>query len=395
MQFDIYTSKRAFPTIYAKPKHIRRRMKSEPSLHQAPIAELRNASKHFGDVIAADALNLTIKRGEFLSFLGPSGCGKTTALRMLAGFEAPTKGDVLLDGNAVNDLPAHRRPVNMVFQHYALFPHLTVAENIGYGLRQRRPRMPTSEIATAVERALDTVRLPGYGPRRIWEMSGGQQQRVALARAIVNEPKLLLLDEPLAALDKKLRRDMQIELQTLQRSLGITFVLVTHDQEEALSMSDRICILRGGRIVQVGSPRDLYDRPKNRYVADFVGKSNFFAGTVQQASKDGCSLTVDGGHVISGQSTQDLSRGQKCSASLRPEQIRLTRKPDGGVSYPVQIVTRIFLGEHTEYLVRHADLGDFLVLVPRQAEATEGGFEPGDAAIATWANGSALILADD
>ncbi|NEY91716.1 ABC transporter ATP-binding protein [Rhodobacteraceae bacterium KMS-5] len=357
----------------------------------APIAELRSASKRFGAVLAADDLNLSIERGEFLSFLGPSGCGKTTALRMLAGFEPPSSGQVLLDGQVVNDLPAYRRPVNMVFQHYALFPHLTVAENIGYGLRQQRPRPSTADIAKAVDKALETVRLQGFGPRRIWEMSGGQQQRVALARAIINQPKLLLLDEPMAALDKKLRRDMQIELQSLQRSLGITFVLVTHDQEEALSMSDRICIMRGGKIVQIGSPRDLYDRPKNRYVADFVGKSNFFAGTVDAG---GGSLTATG-HRLAGRPTQSLIAGQAAWASLRPEQISLTRQPGEGISLPVQVETRIFLGEHTEYLVKNADLGAFQVLVSRQAESTEGGFEPGDKAFAGWQDGAALILADD
>ena len=248
------------------------------------IAEFRGVSKRFGAVLAADSLDLGIRRGEFLSFLGPSGCGKTTALRMLAGFEAPTDGAVMLDGSRVNDLPAYRRPVNMVFQHYGLFPHLTVDQNIGYGLIQRRPRPDRAEVARKVDRALDMVRLPGFGARRIWEMSGGQQQRVALARAIVNEPKLLLLDEPLAALDRKLRREMQIELQTLQRQLGITFVLVTHDQEEALSMSDRICIMRGGRIVQTGSPTTLYDAPASRYVADFVGKSNFIEGRLAACS---------------------------------------------------------------------------------------------------------------
>ena len=356
-----------------------------------PIAEFRHAAKQFGAVLAADDLTLAIRRGEFLSFLGPSGCGKTTALRMLAGFEAPTRGEVLLDGQVVNDLPPHRRPVNMVFQHYALFPHLTVAENIGYGLRQQRPRLAAPAIARAVDQALETVRLPGFGPRRIWEMSGGQQQRVALARAIINQPKLLLLDEPMAALDRKLRRDMQIELLGLQRQLGITFVLVTHDQEEALSMSDRICILRGGRIVQVGSPRDLYDRPVNRYVADFVGKSNFFAGVVTGVSADGCQMRLEGGQMISGRTTQALRVGQRGSASLRPEQIRLARHAGGD---PVQIVTRIFLGEQTEYLVQGAP-GAFLVLVPRQAEAAEGGFEPGETAHASWADGAALILGDD
>jgi spermidine/putrescine transport system ATP-binding protein len=363
----------------------------------APIAELRGATKLYGAVVAAEGLDLSIRRGEFLSFLGPSGCGKTTALRMLAGFEAPTSGDILLDGQRVNDVPPHRRPVNMVFQHYALFPHLTVAQNIAYGLRQRRPRPAEAEVVRAVNQALETVRLPGFGPRRIWEMSGGQQQRVALARAIVNQPKLLLLDEPMAALDKKLRRDMQIELQTLQRKLGITFILVTHDQEEALSMSDRICIMRGGRIVQVGSPRELYDRPASRYVADFVGKSNFFPGKVTAASAGRTELVTAGGRLIAGVAPVAISGGQPATASLRPEQIALQRKGSGnaGDDVTVTVVNRIFLGEHTEYLVSNSDLGEFLVLVSRQAEAAEGAFEPGDKAFAFWQDGAALILGDD
>ena len=396
MQFVVYTSNGAVSTLTCNSRHIPRVMESnlKPSVdpEDPPIAELRAASKHYGSVVAAEGLNLSIRRGEFLSFLGPSGCGKTTALRMLAGFETPTHGDILLDGQRVNDVPPHQRPVNMVFQHYALFPHLTVAQNIAYGLRQRRPRPPEAEIARAVGQALDTVRLPGFGPRRIWEMSGGQQQRVALARAIVNQPKLLLLDEPMAALDKKLRRDMQIELQTLQRQLGITFILVTHDQEEALSMSDRICIMRGGRIVQVGSPRELYDRPASRYVADFVGKSNFFPGTVSAVEAGRTTLAAAGGRMIAGTAPVGFAVGQTATASLRPEQIVLARKGDG---LPVTVVNRIFLGEHTEYLVRNADLGDFLVLVSRQAETVVGAFEPGDPAFASWSDGAALILADD
>ncbi|WP_343079243.1 ABC transporter ATP-binding protein [Ostreiculturibacter nitratireducens] len=371
---------------------------TDPETEPLPIAEFRGTTKHFGDVVAAEDLNLAIRKGEFLSFLGPSGCGKTTALRMLAGFETPTKGEVLLDGQVVNHLPAHKRAVNMVFQHYALFPHLNVADNISYGLRQQRPKLSVAEVADRVSKALETVRLPDFGPRRIWEMSGGQQQRVALARALINRPKLLLLDEPMAALDRKLRRDMQIELQTLQRKLGITFVLVTHDQEEALSMSDRICIMRGGRIMQTGSPRELYDRPRNRYVADFVGKSNFFDGRVTKASATSATMEAAGGLVISGTVTAELAPGQAASASLRPEQIALTRKPvegDQTLGLQVQIVNRIFLGEHTEYLVRNDVIGEFLVLVPRQAEATEGSFEPGDAAHATWRAGTALILGKD
>ncbi len=359
---------------------------------ESTIAELRKATKRFGSVVAARNLNLEIKRGEFLSFLGPSGCGKTTALRMLAGFEAPTEGDIYLEGQRVNGLPAHRRPVNMVFQHYALFPHLTVSENISYGLRQRRPKPPAAEIEAAVARALETVRMPGFEARRIWEMSGGQQQRVALARAIINEPKLLLLDEPMAALDKKLRHDMQIELQTLQRQLGITFILVTHDQEEALSMSDRICIMRDGQIVQMGSPRDLYDRPKNRYVADFVGKSNFFEGRVDRVEGEIAKMTGAGGLAFVGYAGNGVSAGQSAIASLRPEQISLSRG-EGGV--PVTVVNRIFLGEHTEYLVRNPDMGQFLILASRQAEAGEGNLEPGETGSVRWRDGAALILNND
>jgi spermidine/putrescine transport system ATP-binding protein len=355
------------------------------------IGEFRDATKRYGDVLAADGLNLGITRGEFLSFLGPSGCGKTTALRMLAGFEAPTSGEVLLDGQLVNDVPAYRRPVNMVFQHYALFPHLSVADNIAYGLNQRRPRPDRGDVARRVDRALEMVRLPGFGPRRTWEMSGGQQQRVALARAIVNEPKLLLLDEPLAALDRKLRREMQIELQTLQRQLGITFVLVTHDQEEALSMSDRICIMQSGQIVQIGSPNELYDRPRNRYVADFVGKSNFIDGVLDSSAGPGGVVKTGFGAAFAGQPVGQPRHGAPVTLSVRPEQIELTRtaRPD---ARPVQVVNRIFLGEHTEYLVRDAALGDLLVLVARQAEAIEGAFGPGDTAFVSWPGDAALIL---
>lgn len=364
-----------------------------------PIAAFRAVTKMFGEVLAADNIDLTIRRGEFLSFLGPSGCGKTTALRMLAGFEAPTSGDILLDGARVNDVPAHRRAVNMVFQHYALFPHLSVARNIAFGLRQRRPRLPAAEIDAKVERMLETVQLPGFQNRRVWEMSGGQQQRVALARALINEPKLLLLDEPMAALDRKLRREMQIELQTLQRRLGITFVLVTHDQEEALSMSDRTCIMHAGRIVQVGSPRELYDQPVSRYVADFVGKSNFFDGRLLPDADGTVGVQMQAGPKLFGRPQGELAPDAPVSLCLRPEQITLSRKEvargsrDSCVS--VSISNRIFLGEHTEYLVHNQALGDFLVLAPRRTEAQEGSFEPGQEAWAMWTPDAALILSKD
>jgi spermidine/putrescine transport system ATP-binding protein len=358
----------------------------------APVAELRGVTKIFGDVVAAEDLDLKIAPGEFLSFLGPSGCGKTTALRMLAGFETPTRGQVLIDGEDVTGLEAFHRPVNMVFQSYALFPHLSVERNIAFGLRQRRPRLASSEIAEKVARALEIVRLDGFERRRIWEMSGGQQQRVALARAIVNEPKLLLLDEPLAALDRKLRKEMQIELQDLQRQLGITFVLVTHDQEEALSLSDRICVMRAGRIVQIGTPQELYDRPASRYVADFVGTSNFFDGTVTGLDGNTATLKLDCSETQTGRAGADIATGQAVSASLRPERVRLNR---GGNGLPVTVQNRIFLGEHTEYLVRHERLGNIKILSPRQSETGEAPFAKGDAASVGWEPDSVLVLHRD
>jgi spermidine/putrescine transport system ATP-binding protein len=353
------------------------------------VAELRDVSKRFGDVRAVSDLNLSIGEGEFLSFLGPSGCGKTTALRMLAGFERPTKGDVILDGEVVNSVEPHHRPVNMVFQHYALFPHMTVAQNIGYGLRQRRPRLPRAEIVEKVRKTLTIVQLDSFENRKIWEMSGGQQQRVALARAIVNEPKLLLLDEPMAALDRKLRKEMQIELQDLQRQLGITFVLVTHDQEEALSMSDRICVMREGRIVQFGSPQELYDRPNSRYVADFVGTSNFFNGILTDDKDTLATVRLDNGMPMQGRPSGDLAKGQIVCMSIRPEQMKLHRAGDG---LSVEVQNRIFLGEHTEYLVKHETLGNFLVLSPRQYEQAGGPFNAGDRALVSWEPSAALIL---
>lgn len=356
------------------------------------IAALRGVSKQFGDVTAADNLNLQIAEGEFLSFLGPSGCGKTTALRLLAGFESPGSGDVLIDGNVVNGLDAHLRPVNMVFQHYALFPHMSVTKNIGYGLRQQRPRLSSTTIAQKVNRALELVRLQDYGSRRIWELSGGQQQRVALARAIVNEPKMLLLDEPLAALDRKLRKEMQIELQNLQRTLGMTFVLVTHDQEEALSMSDRICIMREGQIEQIGSPQELYDQPVNRYVAGFVGTSNFFQGTVQRCDDTTGAITIANGQEYIGRVTHQWESGQTAALSIRPEQIQLHRTPRNEQSLPVRINNRIFLGDQTEYLVSHVSLGEFLVLTPRQSELNEGSFNVNDQLHASIDATGALIL---
>jgi spermidine/putrescine transport system ATP-binding protein len=366
----------------------------------APVASFKQVWKRFGDIIAARDLNLDVRSGEFLSFLGPSGCGKTTMLRMIAGFEQPTEGDVYLQGNRVNGVPAYKRPVNMVFQHYALFPHLNIARNVAYGLKQATPRLPQNVIDERVDEALDLVQLGGYQQRRIWELSGGQQQRVALARALVNKPGVLLLDEPLAALDRKLRREMQIELQNLQRNLGITFVLVTHDQEEALSMSDRVCIMREGEIVQVGSPRELYDNPLNRYVADFVGKSNFFDGVVESTGDGRQAVKLDNGRSLDVDlpaTGEAIANGKQVTLSVRPEQIVLARDPanlpeDAAIVIEACVRNRIFLGEHTEYLLHDDAFGEFLALAPRQVEASETPFEVDEKIYVSWSRAAALLL---
>lgn len=353
-------------------------------------------------MVAVDNIDLTVDRGEFFSFLGPSGCGKTTSLRLIAGFEQPTGGNVLIGGVSVVGIPPHKRPVNMVFQQYALFPHMTVADNIGYGLRQVSPRPPKSDVQKQVDRTLELVQLSSYGNRRIWELSGGQQQRVALARALINRPTVLLLDEPLAALDRKLRRDMQIELQTLQRDVGITFILVTHDQEEALSMSDRICIMRDGHIVQTGSPRDLYDQPANRYVADFVGKSNFIGGTVSAISSSSVDIKSSSGQVFScGSRNRDgLAVGDQASVAVRPEVIAIGSADAGletlgtDVAVTGRVKNRIFLGEHTEYLVSTRQYGDILVLSPKTIENIRGSFEREQDVSIGWKNDAALALED-
>ncbi len=376
---------------------------STPHDPDSPDIRFDQVTKRYGDVVAVDSVSLSIERGEFFSFLGPSGCGKTTSLRLIAGFEQPTQGNVHIGGVSVIGVPPHERPVNMVFQHYALFPHMNVADNIGYGLRQRRPKPAKSDIDKQVDGILEMVQMSGYGKRRVWELSGGQQQRVALARALINRPTVLLLDEPLAALDRKLRREMQIELQTLQRDVGITFILVTHDQEEALSMSDRMCIMRDGRVVQSGSPRELYDQPTNLYVADFVGKSNFIAGSVTNINGRSVTIQNENGQTFIGSpsaSAARLSVGAPASIAIRPEMVVLSahdtnaKDMDTDVALNGRIKNRIFLGEHTEYLVDADGLGDVLVLSPKHTESARGGFEPGDAIAIGWKNDTALALED-
>jgi spermidine/putrescine transport system ATP-binding protein len=280
-----------------------------------PAVTIRDTIKRFGDVIAVNILELAIADGEFFALLGPSGCGKTTTLRMIAGLEFPTEGSLKIFGQEVGTLPANKRPVNTVFQAYALFPHMTVADNVAFGLKMQK--VAKREIAGRVEEAIQLVRLEGLEARRPDQLSGGQQQRVALARALVNRPKVLLLDEPLGALDLKLRQEMQLELKALQHRVGITFVFVTHDQEEALTMSDRIAVMEEGRLLQVGTPEEIYERPANRFVADFIGRTNLLEATVESA--DGVCL-VNGARVPV---STEHPAGTKVAVCLRPERAGL------------------------------------------------------------------------
>lgn len=349
--------------------------------------EFRSVTKRYGSVTAVSDINLAVPKGAFVALLGPSGCGKTTCLRMIGGFEQPSEGTVLIDGREMNGVPPYRRPVNMVFQHYALFPHFDVEQNVAYGLKQARPKLGAAEISARARQALEMVRLGGFEKRRIHEMSGGQQQRVALARAIVNKPSVLLLDEPLAALDKKLRTAMQIELQTLQRELGITFVLVTHDQEEALSMSDMVCVMNAGRIVQMAKPQEIYDRPADLFVADFVGKTNRIMATVEA---DGATLRLSNGMALA--TVSGLKPGV-ATVALRPEAIDLTRQSTGDGNPLTGIVThRIFLGSTAEYQISVDGLGDFLVTADRRSVQESDLVEPGERVVLTFDPGKVHVF---
>jgi spermidine/putrescine transport system ATP-binding protein len=367
--------------------------------------EFCNVEKHYGNLKAVNNLSFQVKRGTFHSFLGGSGCGKTTTLRMIAGFDQPTLGEVRLGGKNVAGVPAYQRPVNMVFQHYALFPHMTVSQNIAYGLRYLTPRPDKKEQQRRADEALEMVRLSGLGHRKPSELSGGQQQRVALARALVNKPTVLLLDEPLAALDRKLRKEMQSELLRLQREVGITFVLVTHDQEEALSMSDSISVMHSGSIIQTASPEQLYEAPATRYVADFIGESNLFNGTVRHVQGNSALLRTEQGIELSSPLTPNgttLSANTEGCIAVRPELIDIAAKGSlqgRDVTLDGCVEDRIYLGNITEYRVRTQPFGIVCVRVPRQhgsgAQSTfdNAGFEHGAAVQVGWNNASGLAMA--
>lgn len=311
---------------------------------------LDGVSKHFGPVVAVDGVSLSIHDGEFFSLLGPSGCGKTTTLRLIAGFELPTTGEIYIDGRLQGETPPYRRPVNTVFQNYALFPHMTVYENVAFGLRMRK--IPSTEIRRRVLEALEMVRLPGMENRRPAQLSGGQQQRVALARALVNRPKVLLLDEPLGALDLKLRKAMQLELKALQDRVGITFVYVTHDQEEALTMSDRIAVMHRGRVLQVGTPEEIYEQPADRFVADFIGETNFLEGEVLELGPDQTVVRVDGALILRAAARAGVTVGQVVTVAVRPEKISVHLEPPEPQAVPGIVEEVIYIGTSTCYLVR-------------------------------------------
>jgi putrescine transport system ATP-binding protein len=289
-----------------------------------PLLRIDAVGKQFGGFTAVDSVSLDIRSGEFFALLGPSGCGKTTLLRMLAGFEAPDSGRILLNGEDVASMPPHQRPVNMMFQNYALFPHLTVYDNIAFGLR--RAGLARSEIAARVAELVALVRLESLEKRRPEQLSGGQRQRVALARALARRPQLLLLDEPLAALDKKLRDSTQRELLTLQRQLGLTFIVVTHDQEEAMMLADRIGVMNAGRLVQVATPRQLYEEPRSRWVAEFVGDVNILEGRITAHEGDRLRVTTQGAGVLTVLAPRDLGDAPEVCIAIRPEKIRLSQR---------------------------------------------------------------------
>jgi len=291
-------------------------------MSEEAIISFRDVVKEFGAVRAVNGVNLDIRRGEFFSLLGPSGCGKTTLLRMLAGFEAPTTGEVYIDGQPMSAIPPDKRPVNMVFQSYAIFPHLDVCGNIAFGMR--KSGMSKRELDEKINEMLELIKLPGYGARGAHELSGGQRQRVALARALIKRPKVLLLDEPLGALDKKLREQMQIELRLLQQQVGITFVFVTHDQEEALTLSDRIAVMSGGDVLEVESPGQLYESPRTHFVANFIGTMNFFDGSVRDTSNGTVAIESEYLGVVEADANQGRwEPGDRVVVAIRPEKLEL------------------------------------------------------------------------
>jgi len=368
------------------------------------VVELQEVTKKFtspdgSPVLAVDDVTLHIRDGEFFSLLGPSGCGKTTSLRLIAGFEQPTSGAVVIAGQAMGMTPPFQRPVNTVFQSYALFPHMTVAQNVAFGLEMNHT--PKNEVRQRVTEALTMVRLPNIEKRYPKQLSGGQQQRVALARALINRPRVLLLDEPLGALDQKLRKEMQLELKILQREVGITFVYVTHDQEEALTMSDRIAVMNAGKALQVGTPAEIYERPSSRFVADFIGETNFLPGVI--VAREGKFATVDcGGLPVVAEMERALTLGARVTVTVRPERIRALREDSPGVPncFRARIANVVYAGTDTHFDLRLMSAGnvtDTKLRVRQQnliPVAEPSAYSPGAEVYTVWLPESARVLVE-
>lgn len=311
------------------------------------IIEIKSVNKIYGTSHVVKDLNLQVKEGEFLTLLGSSGCGKTTTLRMIAGFEEPTNGTILVEGEPVENKEPYERNVNTVFQSYALFPHMTIYENIAYGLKIKK--IPKDEIRVRVSEMLDMVQLQGFENRYPRQLSGGQKQRVAIARALINKPRVLLLDEPLGALDLKLRKQMQLELKTLQKKLGITFIYVTHDQEEALTMSDRIGIMHDGILEQLATPAEIYERPASRFVATFIGETNIFDGSIIATNEEEVLISIENGEIIG--KGHKFVPGELVSVSVRPEKIKFSDQPDGEFSLVGRVKELIYIGSVQKAIV--------------------------------------------
>ncbi|TRW80343.1 ABC transporter ATP-binding protein [Mycolicibacterium sp. 018/SC-01/001] len=369
--------------------------KAEPT-SVAGSVELRSLTKTYASAVAVDDLSLHVRPGEFLSLLGPSGCGKTTTLRMIGGFEFPDDGSIQISGQNVENLPPHKRPVNTVFQAYALFPHMKVADNVAYGLR--RSGVPKSEMADRVSRALGMVRMTAFADRKPAQLSGGQQQRVALARALVNRPAVLLLDEPMSALDRKLREEMQVELKLLQHELGTTFIFVTHDQEEALSMSDRVAVMKDGRIEQIGTASEVYDAPESAFVAGFIGRQNSFAGTITSFDGDGVTVRTNGLSLYSSRPTKGdvpAASGAEVSAAVRPESVVVTAaEPESGTDSAVNTVAGSLLGvselgHSLQLVVQTREHDQVLARLPRAANPPT---ELGSPVLCSWSADAVRIF---
>jgi len=356
-----------------------------------PDIRLAGVRKLFGEVVAVDGVDLDISRGEFFTLLGPSGSGKTTCLRMIAGFERPDEGRIELGGDDVSRLPPAERDVNTVFQDYALFPHMSVGENVAYGLKVKK--VAKGERAQRVDEALAMVRLEGYGDRRPSQLSGGQRQRVALARALVNRPRVLLLDEPLGALDLKLRQQLQVELKRIQNEVGITFVYVTHDQDEALTMSDRIAVMDGGRVLQVGTPRDVYEEPGSRFVAGFVGVSNLLELPVEKSDADVLTLRLGPDDAISGENAGGAPAGATAIVTIRPERIALDSS-EGDCHARGRVKESLYAGPTSRFVVE-LDGGGELMVVRQNATSSYEDAEAlrGQPVVLTWKREYTRVIA--